>query len=204
MKPIVPRRHFLARVLGAIAGGAWLGSFAPRAEAATTGDEIPYFGEIRMFAGNFAPVGWLTCDGSLLSIQQYESLFQVIGTTYGGDGQDTFALPDLRGRIPLHPYTVPLGGSVGEEAVPLVTSQIPFHSHTLQGNSGLGGFDDPTGRVPARNAVGSPHYGAGVDTWFATDTLIPSGQFQPHNNLMPTLCVNFIICADYGAIPSAS
>ena len=197
--PTIQRRHFLARVLGAIAGGAWLGGLAPKAEATT---DMPYLGEIRMFGANWAPVGWLICDGSLLSTTQYETLFQLIGTTYGGDGQDTFALPDLRGRIPIHPSSTQLGATQGDEAVTLLPFQAPLHSHNLQGSSGLGASDDPTGRVPAKNGLGNPHYASSVTTWFATDAVIPTGSSQPHNNLMPSLCVNFIICVEGGVWPS--
>lgn len=197
--PAVPRRHFLARVLGALTGGAWLEGLAPKTEAQ---DDAPYFGEIRMFAADWAPVGWLICDGSLLLIADYDALWQLIGTRYGGDGQTTFALPDMRGRIPFHPGTMQLAENAGEEAVTLGSFQAPLHSHNLQGNSGLGISDNPTGRVPARNGVGNPHYGSSVGTWFATDALIPAGGWQPHNNLMPSLCVNFIICVEYGALPT--
>src|SRR5512145_844211 len=118
----------------------------------------PYVGEIRMFAGNFPPAGWAFCEGQILFISENETLFQLIGTTYGGDGQDTFALPDLRGRIPIHPFSTSLGATQGEETVTLVPFQAPLHTHNLQGSSGLGLSDDPSGRVPATNGLGNQHY----------------------------------------------
>lgn len=196
----VPRRHFLSRLLGALAGGTWLGGLAPKTEAG--GSDLPYIGEIRMFGADWAPVGWLICDGSMLLIANYEPLWQLVGTAYGGDGQTTFALPDLRGRIPFHPGAMLLAENAGEEAVTLGPFQAPLHAHNLQGNTGLGSFDNPAGHVPARNAVGNPHYGSGVNTWFATDALMPSGQSQAHNNLMPSLCINFIICVEGGEVPT--
>src|SRR4051794_20645387 len=116
----------------------------------------PYVGEIRIFAGNFAPAGWMFCEGQLLPISEYETLFQLIGTTYGGDGQSTFALPDLRGRIPLHQGTSASSGSAyqlaetgGTEQVTLTTQQIPNHTHTMLGTT-QGAIDtDPNGRLTA-------------------------------------------------------
>jgi microcystin-dependent protein len=198
--PTLQRRHFLARVLGFLAGGAWLG----KAQAATTQqDDTYYLGEIRMFGGDFEPYGWRFCDGRLLIITDYDALFNLIGTTYGGDGQTTFALPDLRGRIPFHPSTtLSLGEAHGQESVTLSPTQAPVHSHNLQGNSGIGISDDPTGRVPAKNALGAPHYAADGDTSLASTTLVPAGGSEPHNNVMPSLCVNFIICIEGGLFPS--
>lgn len=192
------RRAFLARVLGAVAGGAWLGREAPGTAVAATQYDMPYLGEIRMFAGDFEPWGWRFCDGRLLDIVDYDPLYQVLGTTYGGDGQLTFGLPDLRGRAPIHAWTTQRGGIAGEEAVTLTGNQIPAHNHTLQGSSAPGPSDDPTGRVPARSAVGAPHYGANMNATLSSSALNGSGAFQPHNNMMPSLCVNFIICIENG------
>jgi microcystin-dependent protein len=200
----VARRHFLARLLGALAGGAWVGSQGLASGSEAGQSDLPYFGEIRMFAADWAPVGWLICDGSMLMIANYETLWQLIGTTYGGDGQTTFALPDLRGRLPFHPGTMLLAQTAGEEAVTLGPFQAPLHAHNLQGNSGLGSSDSPAGGVPARNGLGSPHYGSVVNAWFATDALMPAGQSQAHNNLMPSLCINFIICVEGGVWPPPS
>jgi microcystin-dependent protein len=199
--PRVARRDFLGRVLAAVAGGAWLDGLR-RAEAAATGPyDMPYLGEIRMFAGNFEPWGWRFCDGRLLAIADYDLLFQLIGTTYGGDGQDTFALPDLRGRAPVHVSTTQLGEPGGQESVTLAPAQSPYHSHALQGSSSFGIASGPGGRVSARNALGAPHYHSNVDTYFATTTLTVNGASQPHNNMMPSLGLNFIICIEGGLFP---
>jgi microcystin-dependent protein len=202
--PAIQRRHFLSRLIGAMAGGSWLGR-ASQAEAAPTGVEgIPFVGEIRMFAGDFEPYGWRFCDGRLLLIAEYETLFQLIGTTYGGDGQETFGLPDLRGRIPFHPAsTLQLGEPRGQESVTLLSPHVPAHTHDVQGNSGLGVSNDPSGAVLAKNALGAPHYSLGGDTFLAAGALTLAGNFQPHDNVMPSLCVHFIICLD-GVWPSPS
>ncbi len=200
--PAVQRRHFLSRLIGAMAGGAWLGR-PSRAEAAPTGVEgSPFIGEIRMFAGDFEPYGWRFCDGRVVPIAQYETLFYLIGTTYGGDGQKTFALPDLRGRIPFHPMsTTQLGEMRGQESVTLISTQLPAHTHNVQGNSGVGVSSDPSGAVLAKSALGAPHYSLGGDTFHAPGTVATAGDFQPHDNVMPSLCVNFIICVDFGVWP---
>ena len=200
--PALPRRHFLARLLGAITGGAWLGAQGLTDKAEAGVGEMPFLGEIRMFCGWFEPYGWRFCDGRLLDITTYEPLFNLIGTTYGGDGVTTFALPDLRGRVPVHPSTVQLGEMSGAESVTLGTIQIPAHTHSLNGGSALGDSADPTTRVPAKNAFGAPHYGPGIDTTLAPAALATNGAFQPHENMMPSLCVHFIICVDFGLYPS--
>lgn len=200
--PAVPRRRFLARLLGAITGGAWLGAkgLADKAEAGV--GELPFLGEIRMFCGWYEPYGWRFCDGRMLDIATYDALFSLIGTTYGGDGVTTFALPDLRGRVPVQAYTVQLGEFGGQETVTLGPMQIPAHSHTLNGSSALGDSADPTTRVPAKNGFGAPHYGSGIDTTLAPAALATNGAFQPHENMMPSLCVHFIICIQDGIYPS--
>src|SRR5436305_5335046 len=148
----------------------------------------PYVGEIRMFAGNFAPAGWMFCEGQLLPISENETLFQLIGTTYGGDGQSTFALPDLRGRIPLHfgnGFTHAETG--GGETVTLTTQQIPAHSHALLATGNFAGTASPQGNVPAAsNVVNVDAYGSDEPT----DTVSPAsvgsvGGSQPHNNFQP-------------------
>jgi microcystin-dependent protein len=201
--PPLERRHFLARLFGALVAGTWLGR-PSRAEAASSQDDgQPYLGEIRMFAGDFEPYGWRFCDGRLLPISEYEALFALLGTTYGGDGEATFALPDMRGRIPFHPYTMQLGEMRGVESVTVIPTQMPLHSHELQGTSGPGFSSDPSGTVPARNALGSPHYSLGGDTSLAAGALDIAGGSQPHDNLMPSLGVHFII-AVYGVFPQQS
>ncbi len=173
----------------------------------------PFVGEIRMVGFNFAPVGWALCDGQLLSIAQNTALFSLLGTTYGGNGTTNFALPDLRGRIPLHqgqgpglsPYV--LGQSSGSENVTLTNAQMPAHSHTLAAASVVGGSASPQNNFIAE--VLDPNTGAGVNAFNTTSnggTMNPgaistSGGNQPHNNIQPYLCVNFIIALQ-GIFPS--
>jgi microcystin-dependent protein len=168
----------------------------------------PYVGEIRMFAGNFNPAGWMFCAGQLLPISQYETLFNLIGTTYGGDGQSTFALPDLRGRVPIHQGT--LGGSnytigelAGSETVTLTTNQIPSHNHALQATTGAGSALAPTGLV-----LSQPTGIAGPQTYVTPTAATPlantstiTGGSQPHENMQPYLVVSFIISL-FGIFPS--
>src|SRR5512145_3024049 len=114
----------------------------------------PYVGEIRMFGGNFAPAGWMFCEGQLLPISENETLFQLIGTTYGGDGESTFALPDLRGRIPIHQGNgFILAETGGAEEITLTVSQIPAHSHPLLASSGPGNLNTPGGNVTGESAA---------------------------------------------------
>src|SRR5437773_12295055 len=125
----------------------------------------PYVGEIRMFGGNFAPAGWMFCDGQLLPISENETLFQLIGTTYGGDGQSTFALPDLRGRVPIHQGTnqgtsYTLAETGGVETVTLTTNQIPVHSHALQASTNIANQSSPAGNVVAQPPVASLYFAA--------------------------------------------
>lgn len=116
----------------------------------------PFVGEIRMFAGDYAPEGWALCNGQLLSVSQYQTLFALLGTTYGGDGSSTFALPDMRGRLPVHfgqgtgltPRT--LGASGGSETVALSTAQMPSHGHTMQASADPASTTDPSGNVLAK------------------------------------------------------
>jgi microcystin-dependent protein len=162
----------------------------------------PYVGEIRMFAGNFAPVGWFFCAGQLLPISEYETLFNVIGTTYGGDGQSTFGLPDMQGRIPLH-----FGGGFvlaetgGLEQVTLTVSQIPSHSHTVVADSQSGTSADPNGHVWADSAGAVAFSSDAGGALMAPGAMRPAGGFQPHTNLQPYLCISFIISL-FGIFPS--
>ena len=164
----------------------------------------PYIGEIRMFAGNFAPAGWMFCEGQLLPIAENEALFQLIGTTYGGDGQSTFALPDLRGRLPLHQGNgFVLAETGGAEEITLTVNQIPAHTHAL-----LGSANNASGASPA-NSVGAtiPIFGVrpyGADapkTNLNPSSVGPVGGSQPHTNFQPFLCVDFIISL-FGLFPS--
>src|SRR5947209_3671811 len=164
----------------------------------------PYVGEIRIFAGNFAPAGWMFCEGQLLPISEYETLFNLIGTTYGGDGQSTFALPDLRGRIPLHfgnGFTLAETGGV--ETVTLTVSQIPAHSHPLLGTSNQADSTAPQGKLAAKaSVVNVSAYGTDQPTTPVSPASVSSvGGSQPHNNFQPYLCVDFIISL-FGIFPS--
>ena len=169
----------------------------------------PFVGEIRMFAGNFAPQGWAFCDGQLLAISQNDALFSLLGTIYGGDGQTTFALPDLRGRIPVHMGSGPglsprqLGSNGGNETVTLTVNQLPPHSHALNGTDAAATANSPAGNVPAASNTIDLYATADpvASDALASSSLGNSGGSQPHSNLMPFLCVNFII-ALFGIYPS--
>jgi microcystin-dependent protein len=165
----------------------------------------PYVGEIRMFAGNFAPAGWMFCEGQLLPIAENVALFSLIGTTYGGDGQTTFGLPDLRGRIPLHfgNGTV-LGETGGAETVTLTVQQIPAHGHALLASSGIASGNAPTGSVVPATTQAATITPYGTDAPLTTlhpSSVDPAGGSQPHNNFQPYLCVDFIISL-FGIFPS--
>lgn len=168
----------------------------------------PFVGEIRMFAGNFAPRGWAFCDGQLLAVSQNDALFSLLGTIYGGDGRTTFGLPDLRGRIPLHQGTGPglsprrLGSKGGEEKVTLTVNQLASHSHDWNANTALATGGDPQGLVTAATTAPFRMYRNENQVLdLASSTIANTGGTQPHTNLMPTLCVHFII-ALVGIYPS--
>ena len=165
----------------------------------------PYVGEIRMFAGNFAPLGWMFCEGQLLPISENDTLFQLIGTTYGGDGQDTFALPDLRGRIPLHLGSgFILAETGGTEEVTLTANQIPAHNHTVMASGGSANSNTAINGYLANAATGKKIYSTGSPTVLLNSNVITStGGSQPHTNFQPYLCMNFIISL-YGIFPSPS
>jgi microcystin-dependent protein len=162
----------------------------------------PYVGEIRMFAGNFAPAGWMFCEAQLLPISENETLFQLIGTTYGGDGQSTFALPDLRGRIPLHQGNgFILAETGGAEEITLTVNQIAAHSHPFLASSSIG--TQPTGQsnLLAKVTNIDIYSGDSPDTNMSSVAVGPVGGSQPHTNFQPYLCVNFIISL-FGIFPS--
>jgi microcystin-dependent protein len=164
----------------------------------------PYVGEIRMFAGNFAPVGWLFCEGQQLPISENETLFQLIGTTYGGDGESTFNLPDLRGRIPIHQGNgFILAETGGAEEITLTVAQIATHSHPALGSTATASSSDPTGNVGARVTIaGVFPYGTDNPLTALSPLAISSvGGSQPHTNFQPYLCINFIISL-FGIFPS--
>lgn len=162
----------------------------------------PYVGEIRMFAGNFAPLGWMFCEGQLLSIAENEVLFQLIGTTYGGDGQVTFALPDLRGRIPVHQgagYTLAQTG--GQEKVALTVQQIPPHSHAFVATADNATQASPTSRTFAHTNAVNLYSATAPNVAMAAQAVSATGGGQAHDNVQPYLCVNFIISL-FGIFPS--
>jgi microcystin-dependent protein len=166
-----------------------------------------FLGEIKMFAGNFAPLGWAFCDGSLLPISQYAALFNLVGTTYGGNGTTTFALPDLRGRVPVHQGidsfgdSYPMGELLGEETVALTSSTMPGHVHTVAASSSAPSNAaspiDLTGTTASLFCYGSPAAGAMSPLTVGND---PGGGL-PHNNVAPFLCISFIIALQ-GIFPS--
>ncbi len=167
----------------------------------------PYVGEIRMFGGNFAPAGWAFCQGQLLPISENETLFNLIGTTYGGDGQSTFALPNLQGRVPLHMGTSSASGSTyvlgqagGVEQVTLTSSQIPAHSHVPQAAAAAGSQSSPANNVWA-GSTNLPYSQSAPAAAMATQAIGPTGGSQPHDNMIPYLVVNFIISL-FGVYPS--
>jgi len=162
----------------------------------------PYVGEIRMFAGNFAPAGWMFCEGQLLPISEYETLFNLIGTTYGGDGQSTFALPDMRGRIPLHMGSgFILAETGGVETVTLTVQQIPAHSHPFLATSSLASATGPTSNVLAESTLLTMFQSGAPTVPMAPAAVSSIGGSQPHNNFQPYLCVDFIISL-FGIFPS--
>ena len=162
----------------------------------------PYVGEIRMFAGNFAPVGWMFCEGQLLPISENETLFNLIGTTYGGDGESTFALPDLRGRIPIHHGSgFILAETGGAEEITLTISQISAHSHPLLGSTGNGSQANPSNNVLASSTLVKPYANESAGALMAATAIGVVGGSQPHTNFQPYLCVNYIISL-FGIFPS--
>jgi microcystin-dependent protein len=164
----------------------------------------PYVGEIRMFAGNFAPAGWMFCEGQLLPISENETLFQLIGTTYGGDGESTFALPDLRGRLPIHQGNgFILAETGGAEEITLTTSQIPSHTHPLLCTSNLASATSPTNNVPAvtQAATITPYGTDAPPSTLNAASVSPIGGSQPHTNFQPYLCIDFIISL-FGIFPT--
>ena len=162
----------------------------------------PFIGEIRMFGGNFAPAGWAFCDGSLIPISENDALFNLIGTTYGGDGQNTFALPDLRSRVPIHVGPgFALGQSGGVESVTLTTSQIPAHSHVPQCFAATGNQAKPDGGVWASSSPATYFGDTAPNVVMDPAAIGSSGGSQPHDNMVPFLAVNFILSL-FGIFPS--
>jgi microcystin-dependent protein len=163
----------------------------------------PFVGEIRMFGGNFAPAGWAFCNGQLLPISENETLFNLIGTTYGGDGQQTFALPNLQSRVPVHqgPGFV-IGQIAGTETVTLTTQQIPAHSHVPQGNTNAGAQPSPANGLWANSSL-SQFTNQPPNLQLSPSAIGSAGGSQPHDNMLPFLAVSFIISL-FGIFPSQS
>ena len=166
----------------------------------------PFVGEIRMFAGSFAPRGWAFCDGQLLAVSQNDALFSLLGTIYGGDGRTTFGLPDLRGRIPIHAGTGlglsphRLGQKAGTEQETITINQLPSHNHNLRATADLATSANPASNTFARS-VGDAYTSDLTPQTMNSDTISDIGGSRSHTNLMPFLCVNFII-ALFGIYPS--
>jgi len=167
----------------------------------------PFVGEIRMFAGNFAPRGWAFCDGQLLAVSQNDALFSLFGTIYGGDGQTTFGLPDLRGRIPIHAGTGPglsprrLGAKFGTEQETLVVNQLPSHTHPYSASTNIANQTAPANNVAAQPNAVNLYFETPPTSAMASTAVANTGGSQPHTNLMPFICVNFIV-ALFGIYPS--
>ena len=174
----------------------------------------PFVGEIKMFAGNFAPRGWALCDGQLLSVSQNDALFSLLGTQYGGDGRTTFGLPDMRGRVPLHQGQGPgltnrrIGTELGSETETLTTSQLPLHDHPVNASTQTATAGYPAAAVVADTGTDHAYYSSGElgpepDLSFPDATINNTGGGQSHTNIMPFVCVNFIISL-FGIYPSRS
>jgi microcystin-dependent protein len=167
----------------------------------------PFVGEIRMFAGNFAPRGWAFCDGQLLAVSQNDALFSLLGTIYGGDGRTTFGLPDLRGRIPIHAGHGPglserrLGAKGGAEKVTLTVNQLPSHTHPIKASADTALDIPPQGKVLAESSVASMYANEAPIESLSANAITAVGGSRSHTNLMPFLCIHFII-ALVGIYPS--
>lgn len=169
----------------------------------------PFIGEIRMFGGSFAPAGWAMCQGQLMPISQNDALFTLIGTTYGGDGQETFGLPDLQGRTPIHFGQGPglsqnyqIGEKAGVESVTLTTQQIPSHTHPFLCSGEFAQNAQPQGGYFAQLNTGSLYIGpADPMANMNAQVLAPVGGSQPHENMMPYLTITFILSL-FGVFPS--
>ena len=162
----------------------------------------PYVGEIRLFAGNFAPAGWMLCDGQLLPISENETLFNLIGTTYGGDGQSTFGLPDLRGRVPIHFGNGFVQAQTGgAESVTITQNQIPAHMHAFLASADPASSPNPSTHVLAETVSTTPYFAGPPAVALAAQSVLPVGGNQPHDNLQPFQCIHYIISL-FGIFPS--
>jgi microcystin-dependent protein len=167
----------------------------------------PFIGEIRMFAGNFAPQGWMFCEGQTIPISENDALFTLIGTMYGGDGEETFQLPNLQSRIPIHFGTGPDGNTYqqgemsGVEQVTLSGQQIPIHTHAMLGTSNAANTGNPANKVIAQSASTTYMIVSDPTVQMNAVAVTPIGGSQPHENCQPFLCINYIISL-YGVFPS--
>jgi microcystin-dependent protein len=166
----------------------------------------PFIGEIRMFGGNFPPNGWAFCNGAPMAIAENDALFTLIGTTYGGDGQSTFNLPDLQGRVAIHQgtqggTTFVIGEKAGTESVTLTVNQLPVHSHNAVGSSGNASDPNPSGNVLATSTVVQPYAVESVAGNFVPTCITPVGGGQPHENMQPYLAISYIISL-FGIFPT--
>ena len=193
MKPLNRYKRRLIAAATLLATSALLGFSTP-----SQAGPDPFLGEISWFAGNYAPRGWAFCDGQLLDIASHQALFALLGTTYGGDGRTTFALPDMRGRSPLHAGTGPgltpkrLGARAGEETVTLTTNEIPSHSHSHRASSNSGTQRSPTATVLAENRR-KPYSTDNPDVSMNSASISPTGGNQAHNNMPPFNTLHCII-----------
>ena len=161
----------------------------------------PFVGEIRMFGGSFAPAGWAMCQGQSMPISENETLFNLIGTTYGGDGQETFALPDLRGRLPIHVGNGFVQAETGgAEEVTLTVQQIPAHGHSFLATSSNSNDANAANNVAAQATAGFPYLNAAPPLAMAAQSIGSTGGSQPHSNFQPYLCIDFIISL-FGVFP---
>jgi microcystin-dependent protein len=165
----------------------------------------PYIGECRLVGFNFQVNGWNFCNGALIAISENDTLFNLIGTTYGGDGQQTFALPDLQGRVPVHQGSgYVIGQRSGVETVTLTGNQIPIHSHQPLGATAAGGSNQPQGNLPGSNTTTKMYVSpAAVDSQMNVAMISQVGGSQPHDNMQPYLVMNWIISM-FGIYPTPS
>jgi microcystin-dependent protein len=193
----VPRRTFFRRVLAAMGAGVLVAPARATAAPQVTGE--PFLSEIRLFAGSFAPNGWAFCDGQIMAIGSNIALFSLIGTTFGGNGTSTFALPDLRGRVGIGSgqgpglADHPIGEMGGSESVTLLTTEMAAHTHAVRARSGNGTQADPVGAVYARMPSAIPQFASGPNTTLHPGAVGTAGGNQPHPNLQPFLAIHHII-----------
>ena len=203
------RKNFFKSIIGMFAlGGLFATKLNANSNSALRRGAEPFLGEIALLPYNFAPRGWAFCNGQLLAISQNEALFALLGTIYGGDGQTTFALPDLRGRVPVSAGQGPglsnysLGETFGTETTTLTVNQMPIHAHSVRVSSEPGTSNTPVNAIPAQNRDGIINYTAGAaDAQMASEAISPAGGGQPVNNLQPGLAMHYCIALQ-GIFPS--